>query len=130
MEIQGAGGTPGGIGHFVVGSGLAAGGLYLLFSRVVVSAGMWHGYFGAHYGAGGSIGTVTVPFIAGVGLLFFDARSRLGWLMLAGSLVLLAVEVITSLQIHFMPTTLPTLLVMLGLIGGGLGMIARSFRAS
>jgi hypothetical protein len=130
MAIEGAGGTPGGISHFFIGSGLSAMGLYLLFSRVVVSAGMWHGYFGMNYGPGGSIGTVTVPFIAGVGLLFFDARAKLGWAMLVGSLVLLTVEVITSLQIHFLPTTLPTLLAMLGLIGGGLGLIARSFRAS
>lgn len=128
-NIQGAGGTPGGITHFVAGTGLSGLGLYLLFSRVVVSAGMWHGYFGMHYGPGSSIGATVAPFVAGTALLFFDGKSKLGWGLVVASLGLLTLEVITSLQIHFMPTSLPVLLGILTMMGGGLGLIARSFRS-
>ena len=127
----GPGGTPGGIGPFVAGTVLSGGGLYLLFSRVVVSsAGLWHGWFGSHYGAGGSIGATVLPFITGVGLLFFDGKSRLGWVIVALSLAFMMLEVVSSLRVHFQPTSLPTLLAMLGAIGGGIGLMARSFRAS
>ena len=130
-QIQGAGGTPGGIAHFFIGSGLSGLGLYLLFSRVVVSSGgMWHGYFGARYGAGPSLGVTVGPFVAGMALLFMDGRSKLGWGMMLGSLALLAAEIVTSLQVHFQPTSLPILLMMLGMVGGGLGIVVRSFRSS
>ena len=126
----GAGGTPGGLRHFVTGTGLSVLGLYLLFSRVVVSAGIWHGWFGAQLGPGVSIGAVAVLFIAGVGALFFDGKSKLGWLGLAGSLLLLTFEILTSLQIHFLPTSLPVLLVILTVLAAGLGLIARGLRPS
>lgn len=130
-QLQGAGGTPGGITHFFVGSGLAGLGLYLLFSRVVVSSGgMWHGYFGAHYGAGPSLGVTVGPFVAGVALLFFDGRSKLGWGLSVASLLLLAAEIVTSLRVHFEPTRLPVLLAMIAMVGAGFGLIGRSLRSS
>jgi hypothetical protein len=128
--IQGAGGTPGGLGTFASGVALSGLGLYLLFSRVMVSAGMWHGYFGSHYGPGTSIGATVVPFVGGVGVLFVNARAKSGWALVALSLALLTLEILTSLQIHLLPTPLPALLGMLAMMGGGLGLIVRSFRAS
>lgn len=124
------GGTPGGIVPFCGGCALVGGGMWSLFSRVMVSSGgMWHGYFGSHYGAGGSIGATLLPFIAGVGVLFYNGKSWVGWALVAASLLGLVVEIITSLHVHLQPTPLPLLLVMLGAVGGGLGLIAKSLRA-
>lgn len=124
------GGTPGGISHFLGGCGLAGLGLYLLFSRVVVSAGgWWHGAFGVTMGPSGGLAVVLSPFVVGLALLFADGKSRFGWVMLLGSLVLLTVEILTSLRLHFQPTSLPLLLVMLGMVGGGVGLVVRSFRS-
>ena len=124
------GGTPGGISHFVGGCGLSGLGLYLLFSRVVVTAGDWfHGAFGVRMGPSGGLAVVLAPFIIGVGLLFANGSSRAGWATVVASLALLVVEILTSLHVHVQPTSLPVLLGMLTMVGGGLGLIARSFRA-
>ena len=128
--MQGAGGTSGGLVLFCGGCGLSALGLYSLFSRVMVSSGgMWHGYFGARYGAGASIGATIGPFIAGLAILFFNAKSKVGWAFTAGSLVGLTIEILSSLRVHLQPTPLPVLLLMLAAMGGGLGLVARSFRS-
>ena len=58
------------------------------------------------------------------------AHLKLGWLGLAGSLLLLTFEILTSLQIHFLPTSLPVLLVILTVLAAGLGLIARGLRPS
>jgi hypothetical protein len=131
MDVpRGAGGTPGGLGAFFLGAGLSGLGLYLLFSRVVVSAGIWHGWFGSRLGPGTSIGAVVLLFMVGVGALFFDGKSRMGWVLLPVSLAVLALEVVTSLQIHFLPTSLPLLLLIVGVLAAGLGLLVRSLRPS
>jgi len=128
--MQGPGGTSGGIVPFCGGCALVGVGLYTLFSRVMVhSGGMFHGYFGTRYGAGTSIGGTVGLFVAAIAVLFFNGRSRIGWGMVALSLLLLAFELISSLQMNLRPTPLPALLLMVGSIGAGIGLIARSFRA-
>jgi hypothetical protein len=70
-----------------------------------------------------------LPLLDGIGWLFFDGRSVGGWtLTAAGALIILA-GIIANLHIYFAPTSLYDTLVMLGLLAGGLGLIARSFRA-
>ena len=73
--MKGAGGTSGGVGEFFLGLAMAVGGAYLLTQRVTVTSGFW-GYFG-DYGFGLSL----LPLVAGVGLLFFDGGSKLGWVL-------------------------------------------------
>ncbi|HVF87081.1 MAG TPA: hypothetical protein VM866_05795, partial [Pyrinomonadaceae bacterium] len=38
---RGAGGTPGGVGEFLLGVGMAVAGAYLLTNRVTVTSGYW-----------------------------------------------------------------------------------------
>jgi hypothetical protein len=122
-RLHGAGGTPGGLGEFLVGLAMAAGGGYLLTQQVTVTSGYWT--FGGH----NAFGLTLLPLLCGVGLLFFNGRSILGWLLLiAGSAVLLA-GILMNLQIYFQNTSLFNTLVMLVLLFGGLGLIARSLRS-
>jgi hypothetical protein len=65
----------------------------------------------------------------GIGLLFWNGRSAAGWfLTVAGALFILA-GVLANMSIYFRPTSLFNTLVMLVLLVGGLGLIARSLRA-
>ena len=121
--MQGAGGTSGGVGEFFIGLAMAVGGGYLLTQRVTVTSGFW-GYFG-DYGFGLSL----LPLVAGVGLLFFDGQSKLGWVLTLGGALIIFLGVLMNLRIYFAPTSLFNTLVMLVLLGGGLGLIARSLRA-
>src|SRR5262245_39986423 len=121
--MNGAGGTTGGVGEFFVGLAMAVGGGYLLTQRVTVTSGFW-GYFG-DYGFGLSL----LPLVIGVGLLFFDGKSKLGWVLTVGGALIIFLGVLMNLRIYFAPTSLFNTLVMLVLLGGGLGLVARSLRA-
>jgi uncharacterized protein len=121
--FQGAGGTSGGIGEYVIGLVMAAVGGYLLLNQVTVTTGLW-GLWGYN-----AFGLTLVPLLAGIGWLFFDGRSTFGWLLvILGALIIFA-GVIANLHIYFRPTSLFNTLIMLGLLVGGLGLIARALRS-
>ena len=119
-SISDVGGTPGGLGHFVLGFIITCLGGYFLANQVSVVGSYW-----SFYGAS-TFGITLVPLLLGVGLLFWNGRSLIGWLLtVAGALFILA-GVLANMQIYFRPTSLFNTLVMLVLFVGGLGLIARS----
>jgi predicted membrane channel-forming protein YqfA (hemolysin III family) len=122
MKRRGAGGTPGGVGEFLVGLAMAVAGGYLLTQQVAVSTGYWHvwGY--------NAFGLSLLPLLFGVGLLFFNGRSRLGWLLTFAGAVIIFVGIIMNMEIYFRQTSLFNTLIMLVLLVGGIGLIARSLR--
>ena len=122
--MRGAGGTEGGIGLFFLGFICAVAGGWLLMNQVTVHGGGWTlwGY--------DSFGLSLLPFLLGVGLLFFNGRSVAGWLLLIAGVVIVIAGVLANLRIYFQPTSLFNTLLMLGLLAAGLGMIARSLRGS
>jgi len=119
---RGAGGTTGGIGQFFLGLVMAVAGGYLITNQVTVSSGFW-GYFGPH-----TFGLTLLPLILGIGLLFFDGRSAIGWILTIAGAVIIFVGILVNLQIYFQPTSLFNTVVMLVLLAGGLGLVARSLR--
>lgn len=121
---RGAGGTSGGLGAFFVGLMMAIAGAYLLTSQVEVSSGYWR------LGGYSAFGLSLLPLTIGIGMLFFNGRSPLGWLLTAAGTVIILAGIIVNLQIYFRPTTLFNTLFMLALLGGGLGLVARSLRPS
>ena len=120
--MNGAGGTTGGIGHFFVGLAMAVAGAYLLTNQVTVSSGFW-GYFGPH-----TFGLTLLPLVFGIGLLFFDGRSVIGWALTIGGAVIIFVGILVNLRIYFEPTSLYNTIIMLVLLAGGIGLVARSLR--
>lgn len=122
--MQGAGGTQGGLGLFLLGLVCAAAGGYLLLHQVTVSGGTWQlwGYNG--------FGLSLVPFILGVGLLFFNGKSPVGWILLVAGLAIVLAAVLMNLRIYFEPTSLFNTLMMLALLAGGVGMLARAVRST
>jgi uncharacterized protein len=123
LKRPGAGGTPGGIGEFLIGFVCAVAGGYLLFNQVTVGSGSW-----TIYGMN-AFGLSLIPFLIGVGMLFFNGKSAFGWLMLIGSVVIIIAGVLVNLSIWFRPTSLFNTLLMLGLLAAGIGLILRSLRA-
>ena len=120
--MRGAGGTPGGLGSFFGGAAMVIAGGYLLLTRVTVTSGGWYFY---GYNA---FGLSLFPLLIGIGLRFFNGRSPVGWiLMLAGALIIL-VGILSHLSIYFQPSSLFDTLVILILIAGGLGLVARSLK--
>jgi hypothetical protein len=122
MSTRGAGGTTGGVGQFFLGLAMAVAGAYLITNQVTVSSGFW-GYFGPH-----TFGLTLLPLAFGIGMLFFDGRSVIGWVLTVGGAVIIFVGVLVNLQIYFQPTSLYNTVIMLVLLAGGIGLVARSLR--
>jgi uncharacterized protein len=121
-RIRGAGGTPGGLGTFVLGAAMVVAGGYLLLTRVSVASGGWTpwGY--------NAFGLSLVPLLVGIGVLFFNGRSLPGWgLTGAGALIIVA-GILANLHIYFQATSLFDTLLILGFLAAGIGLVARSLR--
>jgi len=119
----GAGGTPGGVPQFFLGVGMAALGAYLLTQQVTVQTGYWT------LGGYNAFGLSLLPFLAGIGMLFFDGRSTLGFLLLAAGALIIAAGILMNLTIYFQPTSLFNTLMMLGLTAAGVGLALRALKA-
>lgn len=122
--LRGAGGTPGGMGRFFGGLVMVAVGGYLLLNQVMVSGGFWD-FLGFN-----AFGLSLLPLLVGVGFLFFDGRSVIGWVLGVIGAAIIVAGILMNLHIWFRPTSLYNTLIMLVLIAGGLGLIARSLKAA
>jgi len=120
--MKGAGGTEGGVAQFFVGLAMAVGGAYLLTQRVTVTSGFWS-FFGGH-----TFGLSLLPLVVGAGVLFYEGKSRIGWILTAAGALIVLLGILLNLRIYFEPTTLFDTLLMLILLAGGLGLLARSLK--
>jgi hypothetical protein len=116
------GGTSGGLADFLLGFALVCVGGYLLTNQVVVASTYWT-FWGAN-----TFGITLIPMLIGVGLLFRDGRSVIGWLLTAAGALFIVAGVLANMQIYYRPTSLFNTIVMLVLMVGGLGLIARAMR--
>ena len=123
-RVRGAGGTSGGVGMFLLGLAMAVAGGYMLTNHVTVTSGFWQlwGY--------NTFGLSLLPLIIGIGILFFNGKSIAGWLLLFVGVVIIFTGILMNLQIYFQSTSLFNTMMMLVLLAGGIGLIARSLKSS
>lgn len=119
-KTRGAGGTPGGVVEFFVGLAMAVAGAYMLTNRVMVTSYFWT------IGGYNMFGFSLVPLIFGIGILFFNGKSVVGWLLLAVGIVVIFAGILMNLSIYFQTTSLFGTIVMLVLLAGGIGLISRA----
>jgi hypothetical protein len=119
-RLSDVGGTPGGLGHFVIGLAMTCLGGYLLMNQVVVATAYW-----SFYGPS-TFGITLIPLLLGIFVLFWNGRSVLGWLLTAAGAIFIFAGILANLRIYFQPATLFHTLIMLTLLIGGLGLIARA----
>jgi len=119
-RIRGAGGTPGGIGEFFLGLVMVVIGGYLITNRIVVVSSYWS------YGGYSMFGLSLLPLIIGIGILFFNGKSILGWVLLFLGVVIIFAGVLMNLQIYFQATSLFATIAMIVLLAGGVGLIFRA----
>jgi predicted membrane channel-forming protein YqfA (hemolysin III family) len=121
-KFAGAGGTPGGAWQFFIGLVMAGVGAYLLLNQVEVTTSWWH-FWGMN-----SFGLSLLPMLVGVGILFFNGKSVLGWILSAVGFAIILAGILMNMDIYFRRTSLYNTLVMLILLAGGLGLIAKSLQ--
>ncbi|MDH4308890.1 MAG: hypothetical protein OEX04_15595 [Acidimicrobiia bacterium] len=125
--VKGAGGKPGGIPQFLLGTAMTIGGLYLLLNALQVVS--WFG--GRLFGIGGlgvTSGMIMIPFIIGIVIIFYDAEKWYGWLLAIGSILALIIGAIASVEFRFQRMTAFEFIVILVLLFGGIGLVFRSVR--
>ena len=124
---KGAGGTPGGIGDFILGAVLTLVALYLISTQVRVTTG----FFGWRMGFGGGVsafGLTMIFMIIGVVLIFVNGKSKVGWIIAGGSVLFTLVGIIASLRVYFQSTTLFVAIGMFVLLAAGIGLMIRGVR--
>ncbi len=131
--MSGAGGTTGGIGRFFIGLIMMCGGFYLLLNSINVTNNFGMGsrlysmpMMGRGFGVTG--GMIMLPFVLGVGMIFFNGRNLIGWLLSIGSVTALIFGVISSINFTMRTMSAFELMTILVLAIGGLGLFLRSLR--
>lgn len=106
------------------------GGGYLLLSGIVVRPNF--GIGSRVFGIGGvpiTSGMVLIPFMFGVGMVFYNAKNWIGWVLAGGSMIALIFGVIANMTLQFARMSAFDLIVILVLLVGGIGLFLRSLRA-
>ncbi len=121
-SIGDVGGTSGGLGMFLVGFAMACIGGFLITNEVTVVSSYWN------FWGGSSFGVTLLPMLFGVGILFWNGKSTIGWLLTVAGALFIFAGIIANMHIYFRGATLFNTMVMLVLLVGGLVLIARSLR--
>lgn len=127
--MNGAGGTPGGVLNFIVGLAMVLGGLFTLASHITVGLGFGYNLY-TWGGYGINAGSLLLVFMVGVGMLFFNGKSIIGWIVILASLGAILVGVIMNLRLHVTPMSLLDIVIIMVLIGGGFGLFIKSLKSS
>ena len=103
---------------------MAAAGGYLILNQVQVTTSFWR--FGQYSG----FGLTLLPLLAGIGILFYNGKSVVGWLLTGAGAAIILASILMNMDIYFRQTTLFNTIAMLVLLFGGLGLVARSLRSA
>ena len=103
---------------------MAGVGGYLILNQVQVTTSFWR------FGQYGGFGLTLLPLLTGVAFLFYDGKSVVGWLLTSVGAAIILANILMNMDIYFRQTTLFNTLMMLGLLFGGLGLVARSLRSA
>ena len=129
--MRGAGGTDGGLWSFLLGIIMMCSCFYMLLNAIVIRARF--GFGQSVYSVGGfgiTSGMIMIPFIFGIGLIFYNSKNMLGWVLTIGSVVSLIFGVISNINFSMQRMSAFDLIVILVLAFGGLGLFLKSLRAS
>ncbi|PIE79183.1 MAG: hypothetical protein CSA15_04200 [Candidatus Delongbacteria bacterium] len=127
--MEGAGGSEGGVGRFFIGLIMMIAGGYLFLNAITVSNSFSFGM--RLYSIGGfglTSGYMLIPFIFGVGMVFFNSKNYIGWFLLLASVIMIIFGVITSINFTMRHMTMFELLSIIVLMIGGVGLFLSSMR--
>ena len=69
-----------------------------------------------------------IPFMFGIGMIFYNSKNYLGWILTIGSLIMLIFGVISSINFRLRSMSAFELIVILVLLVGGIGLFLNSLR--
>ncbi len=131
MAVNGAGGSEGGIGRFFIGLIMLITGGYLFLQNITVSNNLSFGFGSRLFGIGGvsiTSGYVFIPFIFGIGMIFYNSKNFIGWLLALASIVMFGFGVVVNTNLRLRTMSAFELITILVLMIGGLGLFLSSLR--
>lgn len=129
MQLENAGGTPGGLNTFVGGAALSAVSAWFFVDSVRVTtygSGLVSRIGGI--GGTGSMGVIFLPFFIGVVALFYDASKRWPWALMSVGVAVIVIEILSRLR-FFLDLKLSHFMIMLISFAAGLGLMLRALRS-
>ena len=113
----------GDVGSYLLGFIMLIGGVYLLLTNIKISSGYYLYNFGGSFQL--TTGNILIPFMLGIGMIFYNPKMYLGWIIAFGSLIALVFGVISNTHFSFARMSALDLIIILTLTVGGLGLILR-----
>ncbi|MDP4180704.1 MAG: hypothetical protein Q8942_06400 [Bacillota bacterium] len=110
--------------YFLVGMGLMAGGLFLIFQNTIISTNFTLMNI---LGYTPPTGIIILPLLLGIGVLFFNEKSKIGWFLAIFGIVSILLELLMGLRMHFKPITLYYGILMFGMTFAGAGLFLKAF---
>jgi len=109
--------------NITVGWCLLALGILLVFNHVRIGTSFFAGLFGGMSRTG--FGYLLIPFIVGIGIILYDYKKRVGWIITAMSCALLFFAILSQLIMTFPSTSLLGLMFMLLPLAAGGALLAK-----
>lgn len=121
----------GSAGNLILGFVMMCAGFYLLLQSIVVTQSYFLGV-GLYHLGGMSVtsGMILVPLVFGIGIIFYNTSSLLGWALAIGSLAALVIGVIVNTHFALRSMSLFEIIGIFILAIGGLGLFLRGVYGS
>ena len=107
---------------FILGIAALAAGLFLLGLSVTVSTS-WYVYRIGAFSL--PTGIVIIPLLIGIGMLFYNHKSKAAWVVSALGLLLIIITILLSVHIYVRNISLLHFIFMLGFILAGIGLLLK-----
>ncbi len=117
--------------RFMLGVIMLSGGLYLFLQSVHVHFGFNQPlYRMGNTNLSVTTGFIFIPFMLGVGMIFYNSKNLAGWIITLGSVAALVFGIVSSTQMSLRNMNAFQLMVILVLMVGGLGLFLSSLRGN
>lgn len=116
--------------RFFGGLLLFGAGLFMIFQNITVGSSWGYGSVFRIGGYGIPNGTIMIPLLIGIALLFLCDRKLWGWLFISVGIVIVLAAVLMSVSIHWNTSSAWVFIVMFGMtFAGGAMMLRELFRS-
>lgn len=111
--------------QFFIGFLLFGGGVYWILNSFTVSSA-WGGGYWSLFGMRLPSGTMLIPFLIGIGLLFFLDRKIIGGIVCCLGLLIILISILTSLEFHAVRNSLYVYLLMFSMVAAGAALLIKT----
>lgn len=111
--------------QFFMGFLLFGGGIFWILNSFTVSS-TWGGGYWSMFGMRLPTGTMLIPLLVGIGLLFFLDRKIIGGIVCCLGLLVILISLLTSLEFHAVRSSLYVYILMFSMTAAGAALLIKT----